>query len=147
MKKIVFAAIIGYTGVQTFDGRVLEAPEPDRTGRRALLHRDYPLPVMAHHSGNVLQVGTIEMAAICDHRIIAFGHLDPHEEFEHIRRGLDLGTYLLEINVDWVRTAHQDNIIRLTEWRLTGANVGVAPVWKLPRMQVEIMNMKETSSA
>lgn len=150
MRKIVFAAIVGYTGEQTKDGRVLVAPESDGAGRQPLLHRPYPLPVVAFVDARMQQVGMIEMAALCDRRIIVFGHLDPREEFDHLVRSLDLGVYGLEMDLDAVEFEQDDDALRLTSWRLAGATVGIDACWDLPHVQIEIMQLKiveEKSSA
>lgn len=147
MKKVVFIAIIAYTGEVTHDGRVLVTPEADECGRRKLLHRKFPLPVIGQHEGGMVQVGQIEMAALCDRRVIVFGHLDPRPEFEWIRRGLDRGGYWLEIDVDDIRIDRSDDTLRLLVWRLTGAHVGMSPAWRLPSTQIGEWDVKEKIDA
>lgn len=121
MKKIVFIAVIGFTGQQTRDGRVLVAPERDR-----LRHGDYPLPV--YEKGTTLrQVGLVEQVALCDRRIIAFGRLDPELIDEDTVKMIKAGGHHFGFDVDQVEYQrihpedaflYSDGGVRVIDWRL-----------------------------
>jgi hypothetical protein len=135
--RIVFIAIAGFTGEVTDDGRVLGPPEDGR-----LRHREYPLPVTATIDGITKKVGEIEMAAWCDRRIIIFGRMDPDPRYASLVKYLNNGTYVFEIDVDDVKIETEDDVVRMTSWRLAAAMIGQDPCWKLPKVQIEAFEEK-----
>lgn len=141
MKKIIFIAIVAYTGEVTSDGRVLCTPATIKT-------RPYPLPVRAQIKGATRIIGQIEQAAVCDRRLIIFGKLDPAKVAgTPIVDCLANGTYAFEIDVDQVKQRFEDEIFRMIEWRLAAVTVGADPCWKLPPPQIEEMEIKEMTHA
>lgn len=122
MKRIVFVAVIGFTGQQTRDGRVLVAPE---TGYN-LRHGGYPLPVYEKVSP-LRVIGEVDQIALCDRRIIAFGHLDPEQvdelDLQHLRDrvahfGFDVDQVeYQEIHAEDAHLFLSDEI-RLVDWRI-----------------------------
>lgn len=141
-KKIVFAAIIGFTGEITNDGRVLSRPANDH-----LRHRDYPMPVRAFVDGEIQQVGAIEMAAWCDRRIIVFGRIFDDSRYEFLVHGLASGSYAFEMDVDQVQIELDGDVadptIRMAHWRLAAVMIDRNPCWKLPRVQIEEFEIKD----
>lgn len=141
-KKIVFAAIVGFTGEETRDHRVLSRPVNDH-----LQHRDYPMPVRAIVYGKIEKIGVIEMAAWCDRRIIIFGRIFDDSRFDFLVHGLASGNYAFEMDMDQTKVEMggdvADPIIRMVRWRLAGVMVGTHPCWKLPRVQIEEFEIKE----
>lgn len=144
-RKIVFIAIVAYTGEIAHDGRILEPPED-----RRLRHRDFPLPVLAdlHWNGHVQQIGTVEHAALCDRRLIIFGHLDPGTvDGTDLVAHLDQGELFFEIDLDDITAQPDSYARRFSTWRLAAVTVGDAPCWWLPKTQIEVMNVKEETYA
>lgn len=141
MRKTVFAAIIGYTGEVTRDNRVLMAPEEGK-----LRHRPYPLPVLAVISERVRTIGAIEMAALCDRRIIVFGRIDPEYANSGVVRALRLGEFWFELDLDDVDAFYVDDAIRFESWRLAAVTCGRAPAWRLPPVVIEDLNFKEKTT-
>ena len=145
MKKTLFAAIVGYTGEVTRDDRILMAPEDGK-----MVSRPYPLPVRAEIQGVFTLIGAVEMAALCDRRILLFGRIFPEYADAPIVRGLRNGGLRFELDVDDVNALYSPEdkgIARFQRWRLAAVTVGGRPAWNLPPVVIEDLNLKETASA
>jgi hypothetical protein len=147
--RIVFAAVVAYTGRRTADGRVIVAPEGFRCPARAL-----PLPIYGvtlpggEYPAREI-VGRINEAYVIDGRIIVFGHLDTTPVAKPFVDRLKDGTDFLEIDLsdvqaemmnlpveqnEWAGASADCHLVR---WSLAAAHVGDHPCWDLPRVQVE----------
>lgn len=145
MRKIVFIAIVGFTGTETRDGRILVAPEGE------VLHAPYPLPVYQQIKGKRETIGTVDQVAFCDRRIIAFGHLDVDGLSEDQLKGMAQGYYHFGLDVDHVvfqKISRRDldyfgTSKRLLEWRVSALHFGPAfdAAWDLPPVVVEELNV------
>lgn len=152
MRRIVFTAIVAYTGRTTLDNRMLRAPEGP------VVHRPYPLPVFGwtgartpENPGQPVHVGSIESTAVCDNRLITFGRMFTSPEARPFVERLASGTSWLEIDVDRVTTdppldarsgavdvlATEIALMEFAAWRLTSAYIGESPAWDLPPVQIE----------
>lgn len=152
--RIVFAAVVAFTGKATKDGRILFTPEGFACPVRKL-----PLPVLwtpPNRNGaprQTIPVGRIEQAYVIDHRLITFGHLDDTEEIrESVVPVLQDGSRFLEIDIvsdsvdysftpetaEQEPTGQQEHTI-FRKWKLSAAWIGSDPSWDLPRVQVEVI--------
>lgn len=144
MKRIAFIAIVGFTGTETRDGRVLVAPEGE------ILHAPYPLPVYETVRGKHETIGTVDQIAVCDRRIIAFGHIDigalSYDQLDSLKKGychfgLDMDHVVFQKiskrDLDYFGTSK-----RLLEWRVAALHFGAAyeTAWELPPVVVEELN-------
>lgn len=148
MKKIVFIAVIGFTGQQTRDGRVLVAPE-----KNLIRHGDYPLPVYEKTSP-LRQIGIVEQVALCDRRIIAFGRLDPDLVDQDTVKMIRAGGYHFGFDVDQVEYQqihpedaflYYDGSVRVIDWRIRALvleDVYDVVFDQLPRVVVEELEFK-----
>jgi len=150
MKRILFTAIVGMTGVETRDQRVLVAPENDWL----IKHRDYPLPVIDRRLRTEAPViGKVSQVALCDRRIIAFGEINPEvlapEEIEQIQRGyLTMIAEMSDIRIQRVTKKDQDfygPAKRMVDWSISAVGLGTAQdsAWEtLPCAQIEEINFR-----
>ncbi len=150
--RIVFAAVVAFTGKRTPDGRVLTAPEGFRCPARA-----FPLPVFGWQPFTdgiqiAVQAGVIEEAYVVAGRIITFGRLDTAPEFTPFVQQLRDGTHRLEIDLTnvqmemsgrpvgegvWEIEGAMSADLHLVSWRLAAAHIGDKPSWDLPPVQIE----------
>lgn len=147
--RIVFAAVVAYTGRRTADGRVIVAPEGFRCPARAL-----PLPILGWADEGTdhpyaVPVGRINEAYVIDGRMIVFGHFNTTDVAKPFVDRLRDGTDVLEIDLsdvqaemmnlpveenEWAGASADCHLVR---WSLAAAHVGNRPSWDLPRVQVE----------
>lgn len=139
MRRIAFAAIVAYLDRATDDGRLLVAPE-------ILLHHAYPLPVFGYNAatGQRDRVGMIEIAAVCDRRLIVFGRMTTGPEAKPYVDRLSEGSAWLELDLSHIETETEeptntdpDPVTRFTSWSLACATIGESPCWDLPPVQIE----------
>jgi len=152
--RIVFAAVVAFTGRRTPDGRVIEPPEGFRCPTAKL-----PLPVYGwepddHGNMFAVRVGQIDEAYVIENRMTVFGHMDFTELGRKYAALLNEGSHFLEIDLDdiqyemdgiaWTRkpgeivTSSPD--MKITSWRLAAAHIGTSPSWDLPPVQIEELN-------
>lgn len=148
--RIVFAAVVAFTGRRTADGRVIVAPEGFHCPTRSL-----PLPIIGWadedtDDPHTVTVGRINEAYVIDGRIIVFGHMESTPTAKPFVDQLTTGTHVLEIDLadcqfefnntpiaenDW-----EDDVaanIHVVMWALAAAHIGNRPCWDLPRVQIE----------
>lgn len=139
-RRIVFVAIVGRTGELTTDDRILEAPDGP------VLHGKYPLPVLGpptYPGGGRQTVGEIEQVAVCDRRIIVFGHLSTKAEFAHYAEHLATGDVGFELVLSHLKVQTERSTVfatkssRFSEWSVHSVVIGNNPCWDLPLPQIE----------
>lgn len=148
--RIVFAAVVAFTGRRTADGRVIVAPEGFRCPARA-----FPLPVMGWVTDEgdgreyAVTIGRINEAYVIDGRIIVFGHFNTTYTARPFVEQLKDGKSFLEIDLADVQAEMMNLPVEqnewagasadchLVSWSLAAAHVGDRPSWDLPRVQVE----------
>jgi hypothetical protein len=148
VKKIVFVAIVGFTGLQTTDGRVLIAPEK----YLAIRHSDYPLPVCLGENDKQVTIGTVDQVALCDRRIITFGHLSEDvlrlDEIKALATGYyHLVPILDEVEIQKIDPEDQHlydmTVKRLIDWRVCGLRMVPeysTPWTAMPHAVIEELN-------